>query len=63
MPMYIIANNLSGNCHTMHPATGAYLIYISDRIMNSVMIEIEPVLKICSIAVAGVMNSLDEIAP
>ncbi len=61
MPMDLVANDLPGDCYAMHSATGAYLIYVPDCITNSVMIEIDPVLEMCSITVAGVMNRLEEI--
>ncbi len=63
MAMCLVANNLPGNCHTMHPATGAYLIDVPDCITDPVMVEIDPVLEVGSIAVIGVMNSLQELSP
>jgi hypothetical protein len=33
-----VANDLPGNSYTMHPATGANLVDIPDRIADSVMI-------------------------
>ena len=47
----------------MHPAAGANLVDIPDRITNSVMIQIDPVLQMRSMVVAGVMNGLKKIAP
>jgi hypothetical protein len=61
MPMDIVANNPPGNSYTMHPAAGANLVDIPDCITDSVMIEIYPVLQMCSMVVAGVMNSLEKI--
>jgi hypothetical protein len=58
MPMYIVANDLPGDGYAMHPATGAYLTYISNPITDSIVIEIDPVLEMGSMAVAGMMNSL-----
>jgi len=63
MAMYIIANNLPGNCHTVHPAAGADLIDVPDRITDPVMVEIDPVLEMGSIAVICVMNSFQELSP
>jgi hypothetical protein len=60
--MYIVANNLPGDGYAVHPATGANLVYVPDRITDSVMVEIDPVLEMGSITVAGVMNRLEEIA-
>jgi hypothetical protein len=62
MSMYYVANDLPGNAYSMHPAAGANLVDTPDRITDSVMIEIDPVLKMGSMAIAGVMNSLEEIA-
>ena len=59
--MDIVANDPPGNSYTMHPAAGANLVDIPDRITDSVMIEIDPVLQMCSMVVAGVMNGLEEI--
>ena len=61
--MYIIANNLPGNCHTVHSAAGADLIDISNRITDPVMVEIDPVLEMGSITVICVMNSFQELSP
>jgi len=61
MAMSIVANDLPGNSYTMHPAAGANLVDTPDRITDSVMIEINPVLKMRSMVVAGVMNGLEEI--
>jgi hypothetical protein len=46
----------------MHSAASANLVDIPDRITNAVMIEIDPVLQMRSMLVAGVMNGLEEIA-
>ena len=45
----------------MHPTAGANLIDISDHIMDPIMVEIDPVLEMGSITVAGVMDRLEEI--
>jgi len=63
MTMDIVAKDLPGDGYAMHPATGAYLVYVSNRITNSVMIEIDLVLEMGSRTVVGMMNSLEEIAP
>jgi hypothetical protein len=62
MPMDIVANDLSGNSYSIHPAAGANLVNTPDCITDSVMIEIDPVLQMCSMAITGVMNGLEEIA-
>jgi hypothetical protein len=62
MSMDIVANDFSGNAYSMHPAAGANLVDIPDSITNTVMIEIDPVLQVRSMAIAGMMNSLEEIA-
>jgi len=36
MAIDVIANNLSGDGHTVHLATGPYLVYVPDRITGSV---------------------------
>jgi len=46
----------------MHPATGANLIDIPDRITNAIMIEIDPVLQMGAMAVAGMMDRLEIVA-
>jgi len=58
MPMDIVANDLLGDGYAMHPAAGANLVDIPDRVTDSVMIEIDPMLEMGSMAVAGMMNSL-----
>ena len=62
MSMNMIVNDLPGNSYAMHPAAGANLVDIPDGVTNSVMIEINPVLQMCSMAITGVMNGLEEIA-
>jgi len=62
MPMDMVANDLPGNSYTMHSAAGANLVDTPYRVAYSVMIEIYPVLQMRSMAIAGVMNSLEEIA-
>jgi hypothetical protein len=62
MSMDMVANDIPGNAYSMHPAAGPNLVDTSDRITDSVMIEINPVLQMCSMIIAGVMNSLEEIA-
>jgi hypothetical protein len=57
-----VANDLPGNSYTMHPAAGANLVDIPDRIADSVMIEIDPVLQMGSMAVSGMVNRLEIIA-
>ena len=57
-----VANDLPGNTHAMHPAAGPNLVDVPDRITNAVMIEIDPMLQMCSMVIAGVMNGLEEIA-
>jgi hypothetical protein len=58
----VASNNLPGDGYAMHPATGANLVYMPYRITDSVMVEIDPVLEMGSITVAGMMNRLEEIA-
>ena len=62
MPMDIVANDLPGNSYSMHPTAGANLVDAPNRITDSIMIEVDPVLQMCSMAIAGVMNGLEKIA-
>ena len=57
-----VAYNLPGNAYTMHPAAGSDLVDIPDRIPDPIMIEINPVLQMGSVVIAGVVNGLEEIA-
>ena len=58
----LVANNLPGNTYAVHPTTGANLIDISDGITDAVMVEIDPVLQMRSMAVTGVVDGLQVIA-
>jgi hypothetical protein len=60
--MHIAAKELSGDAYAMHPAAGANLVHLPDRIPNSVMIQIDPVFKMGSVIIAGVVNRLEETA-
>jgi hypothetical protein len=62
MAMELVTNDLPGNAHAMHSAVGPNLVDISDRITDSVMIEVDPVLKIRPMNVTGMVNRLEEIA-
>jgi hypothetical protein len=59
--MNVVANDLPGYSYSMHPTAGSNLVDASDCITDSVMIEINPVLQMCSMIVAGVINCLKEI--
>jgi uncharacterized Tic20 family protein len=59
--MEMVVNDLPGNSYTMHSAASSNLVDIPDRITDAVMIEINLVLQMCSMVIAGVMNSLKEI--
>jgi hypothetical protein len=63
MAALLVTNDLPGNTYTMHPAAGSNLIDISDRITNAIMIQIDPVLQMRSMTVAGMMNRFEKIAP
>ena len=56
-----IADDLPGNAYTMHPAAGANFVDIPDSITNAVMIEIDPVLQIGSLTIAGMMDRFEEV--
>jgi hypothetical protein len=45
----------------MHPAAGANFVDIPDSIANAVMVEINPVLQMGSMAVAGMMDRFEKI--
>jgi hypothetical protein len=62
MPADRVTNDLAGNAYPMHPAAGADLVDIPDCIPDPVMIEVNPVLQMGSMVVAGVVNGLEEIA-
>ena len=62
MSMDIVTNDLPGNAYAMHPAASANLVDGPDRITDSVMIEIDPVLQMRSMAVTGMVDRLEEIA-
>jgi hypothetical protein len=63
MVMKLPANDLPGNSYTMHPAASSNLVNIPDGITDTVMTEINPVLQICSMVTAIVMNGLEKITP
>jgi len=56
-----IADYLTGNAYTMHPAASPNLVDIPDSITNAVMIEIDPVLQMSSMVIAGVMDPFEKI--
>ena len=62
MAMQLVANDLPGNAYAMHSAAGSNLVDGPYCITDSVMIEVDPVLQMRSMAITGVMNSLEEIA-
>ncbi len=62
MAMDIVTNDHPGHGNAKPSATGANRLEMPDRITNSVMIEIDPMLEMGSMVVAGMMNSLEEIA-
>jgi hypothetical protein len=62
MSMDVITNDFPGNSYAMHPAASANLVDAPYRITDSVMIEIDPVLQMGSMAIGSVMNRLEEIA-
>jgi hypothetical protein len=62
MPMDRVANDLPGNSYTMHPTAGPNVVDIPDRITDSVMIEIDPVFQMRSMAVPGMVNRLEIVA-
>jgi hypothetical protein len=45
----------------MHSAAGAYLINIPDHITDSIMVEVNPMLHMGTMAIADVVNGLEEI--
>jgi hypothetical protein len=47
----------------MHPTAGANLVDISDRIANSVMVEINPVLQMGSMTIASMMDRFKVVTP
>jgi hypothetical protein len=47
----------------MHPAASPDLVDISDSIANAVMVEINPVLQMGSMTVAGMMDSFKVVTP
>ena len=61
MPADRVPNDLAGNAYPMHPTAGADLVDIPDPIPDPVMIEIDPVLQMGAMIVAGVVNGLEEV--
>jgi hypothetical protein len=62
MAMKLIANDLPGDSYTMHSAASSNLVNIPYGITDTVMIEINPVLQMCSMVITSVMNGLEEIS-
>jgi hypothetical protein len=47
----------------MHPAASANFVDISDSIANAVVVEINPVLQMGSMAIAGMMDRFKVVTP
>ena len=62
MPTDRVTYHLPGNAYAMHPAAGADLVNIPDRIANPVVIQIDPMFQMSAMVVAGVVDGLEIIA-
>jgi hypothetical protein len=62
MPADRVTNHLAGNADPMHPTAGADLVDIPDPIPDPVIIEMNPVLQMGAMIVAGGVNGLEEVA-